>query len=76
MDQDLAQGPIGEVGSYSVSFVGGKLVASANVSLPPGESLSSVLSIDANKVIDALKAAIPGKLDDLVFELIKKALGL
>lgn len=74
MEKDLAKGPIGSVGSYDVSFKGGKLLVSASVSLPPSENASLQIEVDANKVLDALAAAVPGKLDDMLIGLIKAAL--
>lgn len=76
MDKDLSSGPIGSVGKYDVAFKGGKLILTANMDLPPGEKLNASFEVDANKVLDALKAAIPGKLDDLLIALIKSSLGL
>lgn len=76
MEQDLSSGPIGTVGKYDVAFKGGSLVITASVALPPGESADVTLKVDAAKVLDALKVAIPGKLDDLAISLIKTALGL
>lgn len=76
MDKDLAGGPIGTIGNYSVVFRGGKLVLAAVAQFPPGESFASTLEVDAKKVLDALKAAIPGVLDDALIALAEKALGL
>lgn len=76
MDKELSSGPIGDIGKYEVAFKGGMLLVNANVSLPPGESASVVLQVDAKKVLDALKDAIPGKLDDLAIGLLKTALGI
>jgi hypothetical protein len=76
MDKDLAGGNIGDVGSYKVAFSGGKLVCSANVALPPGEKANLSIEVDAGKVLDALKEAVPGKLDDMLIGLIKSALGI
>ena len=74
MDKDLAGGPIGSVGSYDVKFSAGKLLVSAKVELPPGESAAISLSIDSDKVLDAIAAAVPGKLDNMLIGLIKSAL--
>lgn len=71
MDKELASGNIGEVGKYVVSFKGGFLLVNANVSLPPGESASLQVSVDSDKVLDAIAAAVPGKLDDALIALIK-----
>lgn len=74
MDKDLASGPIGQVGSYDVHFKDGKLIAKAELSLPPGESMSVLVGVDSDKVLDAIAAAVPGKLDDLLIGIIKSAL--
>lgn len=74
MDKDLASGSLGNVGSYDVAFKSGKLVVSGSVALPPGESVSLELQVDSGKVIDALAAAIPGKIDDVLLAMIKNLL--
>jgi hypothetical protein len=76
MDKDLAKGPIGSVGQYDVAFSGGKLMAVANVSLPPSESIKLSVEVDAGKVLDALANAIPGVLDNALIALIKSGLGI
>lgn len=73
MDKDIFSGKIGEVGSYDVAFVGGKLQVTSNVAV--GAFLANAMvAIDANKVVDAIEAAIPGKLDDAVLEVLRKLL--
>ena len=74
MNKDLAQGPLGQVGKYDVKFDSGFLVVSASANIPPGESFDASLSVDSDKVLDAIAAAIPGKVDDAVIALIKLAL--
>lgn len=74
MDKDLISGNLGTVGSYDVAFKGGNLIVSLTAAIPPGESGSVTLSVDSNKVLDALAAAIPGKIDDAVIAIIKAAL--
>lgn len=75
MEGEIVQGPIGEVGSYDVKFLGGKLIAKVDANLPMG-SAGVILEISAANVIDAIKAAIPGQIDDAILELLKKALGV
>lgn len=74
MDAVIAKGPIADVGVYSVEFKGGKLLVSANVSLPPGESASLLVTVDSDKVLDAIALAVPGKIDDALIALIKLGL--
>lgn len=71
MNSDIASGPLGSFGKYSVVFKDGSLVVSAEASLPPGEKAIFSLSVDSDKVLDAIAAAVPGKLDDALIALIK-----
>lgn len=73
MDKDLVNGPIGNVGKYDVEFKGGKLVASVDV-VAGVASASVKLELDAGQVLDALKKAIPGSIDDLIIDMAKAAL--
>jgi hypothetical protein len=75
MDQQLAQGKLGEVGQYDVAVHGSKLVAKLNAGVPEVSGNMEV-QVDLTKVIDAIAAAIPGKMDDLIFAMLKKALGV
>ncbi len=67
-------GPIGITGaSYSVLFHGGKLLA--KVEYVAGAIDGSInLSVDSDKVLDAIAAAIPGQIDDAIIAVIKAAL--
>lgn len=74
---DITQGQIGPEGSYDVEMVDGKL----NIKLgydgaDAGANLT--ISIKADKLLDALfakaKAAIPGDVDDVIFDLIRGAI--
>jgi hypothetical protein len=75
MDKAIAQGPIGQVGKYDVEFKGSELVVELDLAVAVG-SAGLVVKVSAAKVIDALAAAIPGKIDDAVFGLMKAALGI
>lgn len=80
MEKDLAEGKIGDAGSYDVEFKDGKLVAKVGLAKDavPGVSVHGDLSVEvsARAVIEALKKAIPGVIDDAVLELAAKALGV
>lgn len=73
MEKDLLDGKLGELGMYDVEFKGGKLVAKVAAS-KSGVSAGVELSVDAELVLNALKAAIPGQIDDAVIDLVKAAL--
>lgn len=73
MEGTLAEGQLGSVGKWDVKFEQGKLVVEAVASVPVGEA-GVVVKVGADQVLDALAAAIPGKVDDAVFGLIKSAL--
>lgn len=74
MEAVIVKGPVADVGDYSVEFKGGKLLVKVDVSLPPGESASLLVSVDSDKVLDAIALAVPGKLDDALIALIKLGL--
>jgi hypothetical protein len=73
MEKDLLDGKLGELAAYDVEFKGGKLVAKVSAE-KSGVVAAVELSVDAAVVLDALKAAIPGQVDDAVIDLIKAAL--
>lgn len=72
MEKELAAGPIGSDGHYKVEFKNGALRAEAGYD--KGVKSALVIEIPADYVLDALKNAIPGQVDDAVIELIKGAL--
>jgi len=73
MDIDIFDGKLGDVGQYDVEFKGGKLLAKVDVATGPF-SAGVLMSIDANKVVDAIEKAIPGQIDDAVLEVLRKFL--
>ena len=73
MEADLAEGKIGNVGSYDVEFKGGKLVASVKADLGVCKA-GVVIEVSAEHVINAIEKAIPGQLDDAILEILKKTL--
>lgn len=68
------EGNIGSSGKYDLSFVEGKL--KITMAYADGDIAGAVveLSLGAAAVLDALAAAIPGKIDDEIFGLMKEAL--
>ena len=80
MEKDIVEGKIGEVGAYDLEFKEGKLTGKANLSHEPtsGITVKAEVSIDigARPVLEALKKAAPGQIDDALFELLAKALGV
>ncbi len=73
MEKDIVDGKIGELGSYDVEFKGGKLLAKAGIA-KAGVSGSVEIAIDSDVILDALKAAVPGQIDDVLIDLVKAAL--
>lgn len=83
-DGEIAQGAVGDVGSYDLAFdkASGKLVAKIKLDASKDlgavvsvqGSLSGQVSVDAGAVIDALKLAIPGHFDDLALDAAKALL--
>lgn len=78
LEKDIAEGNIGAIGAYDIEFKDGKLSAIVKLDRDIGAGLSLSgnvrLDLSAEMVLDALAKAIPGTLDDAVFELAKKAL--
>lgn len=74
MDGEVAQGPIGSEGKYEVKFVGLDLLLSLQYD---GQQIdgSVNLKIDGKAVLEALKAAIPGKYDDVIISMIEELAG-
>lgn len=72
-DKEIFEGPIGAVGKYDVEFKDGALVAGIEAG-KFGVSSELKVKIDAAAVLDALSKAIPGQIDDSIFELLKKLL--
>lgn len=73
MEKELAKGAVGNEGKYRVEFKDGKLTAEFIY----GHSLFDaglVFSIDSDMVIEALKKAIPGKIDDSILDIAKSLL--
>lgn len=73
MDKELVSGELGKVGAYKLVFMGGKLVLSAEIVGGPLGVEASV-KLGAAELIDAIAAAIPGKVDDAILGVIKAAL--
>lgn len=81
MEKDIIEGPIGNVGNYDVEFKGGFLVAKVGIAAQPLADVVSIgggleVKIGADALIDAIKKAIPGQIDDAILEVVKSALKL
>ncbi len=59
--KQIAQGKLGTVGEYTVNFEDGKIKVAAEIDV-------------AGEGITALEAAIPGKIDDAVLEIVRALL--
>jgi len=73
MEKDIVDGQIGEIGSYDVEFKEGKLVAKIGLE-KVGLGVNLQVSINSDAVIEAIKKAIPGQIDDAIFSLLQTAL--
>ena len=73
MEKDIVGGPLGTVGSYDLKFAGGKLVFEIKADVAIG-GVGLVMEIDSGHLLDAIAAAIPGKIDDAVIGVIKASL--
>jgi hypothetical protein len=74
-DQDLKSGTIGKAGTYDVAIKNGALVLTVSETDVLGTT-NLVRTVGMKQVLDALKAAIPGVLDDEIIDIIEGALGL
>lgn len=74
MEMDIVDGQIGNIGAYDVEFKAGKLVAKVNASAGGVADVALVVTVGAEQVIEALKKAIPGTIDDAILEIAKQAL--
>ncbi len=72
-DKDLVGGNLGSVGKYDVAFKGGQLVAEVDANIG-SSSAGIVVKIDAKQILDAIKAKIPGQIDDAIINIIEAAL--
>lgn len=75
MEKDLVQGNIGNAGKYDLAFKDGMLVLSIEENDALGSSKIE-RSIGARAVLEALKKAIPGTLDDAFINMVEAALGV
>lgn len=73
MEGQIAGGQLGAVGKYDVEFKAGQLVIEADA-VKGASSAGIIVKIDARQVLDALKAAIPGQIDDAVINVLEMAL--
>jgi hypothetical protein len=73
VEGEIAQGPVGQVGSYNVEFKGGYLIASLNADVGLAQG-STLIRVDAGKVLDAIAAATSNKVDDAIIGVLKAVL--
>ena len=73
MEKDIVDGQIGEIGSYDVEFKEGKLLAKIGLE-KVGLGVNLQVSINSDAVIEAIKKAIPGQIDDAILSLLQTAL--
>lgn len=73
MEKDILDGKIGEVGAYDLEFKSGKLSFKVGVSVK-GATASVAVELEADALLDAIAAKIPGQIDDAVLGLLKAAL--
>lgn len=71
----LEQGAIGNVGTQSVEFVGGQMVAKASVAVPYG-SVDLDIVISPKAILDAIAAKVGGPIPAEVAAFLEQALGL
>lgn len=80
LDKDIVDGKLGNMGAFDVEFKGGYLVGKVEVKAPIAGvvDVSGVVEVrvGAEAVIEAIKKAIPGKVDDAILDVVKAALKL
>jgi hypothetical protein len=70
---DLAQGQVGPEAKYKLSLESGKLMISMDYDGVQADA-SLAIKLEVDMFIDQLKALIPGKIDDMIFDLLKGAM--
>jgi hypothetical protein len=73
MEKDIVEGQIGAVGAYDLEFKEGELRFIVKVG-HSGVSAEMKVALNSDGVIDAIKAAIPGQIDDAILDVAKAAL--
>lgn len=70
---EVAQGQIGPEAKYAVKFEGGKLRAEL---VYDGKLIDAGMNVGVgiDEVIEAIKVAIPGKIEEPILEILKMAL--
>jgi hypothetical protein len=71
MEKKIVEGQLGKEAVYKVEFKEGKLCAEVLYDSPMFDA-GVVLKLDAETVLEALKKAIPGAIDDVVIDSAKK----
>lgn len=79
VNYDIVDGKLGEVGAYDVEFKDGYLSAKAQVLAKVASGIVEIVGelevrVGAEAVIEALKKAIPGEIDDAILDGAKKLL--
>lgn len=72
-DKEILDGQLGSAVSYDIEFKGGKLSGSI---VNPQTGISVKLEIPARAVLEALKKAVPGTIDDAIINVVEAALAL
>lgn len=73
MEAEIIKGEMGKVGKYDLAFKEGQLVLEIDALLGKS-SAGLLLKIDAKDVLEAIKIAIPGKIDDAIISVLEAAL--
>lgn len=73
MEADIKDGTLGQVGTYDIEFKQGNLTAAIKGDFGIG-TFDGRVSLDSDKVMDAIAAKVPGKIDDTLLGFIKAAL--
>ena len=73
MRMEMAKGSLGPEASYSVELVDGKFMIGSKYEGAMGGA-SIELHIGGHQVLDAIKKAIPGEIDDMVINVLEAAL--
>lgn len=73
MEAEIAGGKLGDKGLYKLEFKEGKLCVEVTYDHAIVDA-GIVVKLDAESVIEAIKKAIPGQIDDAVLDLLKLAL--
>lgn len=75
MEKDLITGNLGSVGKYDLALNGNALTLSVDLNLGP-VAVKVAITPSVREILDLLKTAVPGTIDDAIINAIEAGLGV